>query len=197
VTHLPAPDRQPTAPQAGQHPTVDENARRFLADLESAYKAQAAQTPTAIRIQDPAIPSYKDGPRIGATPPADQPGTRRPPMTQRAVDLNTTILSSSVFAAVLGGAATGVMWASGHANPTVVAWVCGCAVAVPAAFTLPVLALKGFMKSAKEVVQAAPPEVHQHFNGTVHQDNRQSHLHAQTAGLVAISRNELPTGRHS
>lgn len=185
MNHLPAPDNTPTAPQAGQ-PTVDDNARKFLADLESAYAAQRTQFPTHYR--DDTKP-----PAIGTAPPVPQPG--RPPMSQKAVDLNTTILSSSVLTAVLGGAATAVLWASGQANPTVIAWACGCAVAVPAALAIPVLALKSLMTSAKEVVQAAPPEHHHHYSGHVYQDNRQNHLHTDTRGLIAVTRNELPPAR--
>src|ERR1044072_6118336 len=35
-----------------------------------------AYQPTAVRIDDPAIPSYKDGPRAGDTPPLPQPDSR-------------------------------------------------------------------------------------------------------------------------
>lgn len=194
MNYLPAPDNTPTAPATGQ---ADRNAAiRDSADqLMAAVNEIAAQRPTAIRITDPSIPSWQDGPRIGTTPPADQPGARRPPMSQRAVDLNTTILSSSVLVAVIGGAASAFMWASGHADPTVIKWICVCAVAVPAALAIPVLALKGLMKSAKEVVQAAPPEIHQHYSGHVYQDNRQNHLHTDTRGIVAVTRNELPPAR--
>ena len=127
-------------------------------------------------------------PAIGAAPPVPQPG--RPPMSQRAVDLNTTILTSSVLATALGGAATGILWASGQADPTVIAWVCGCVVAVPVALTLPVLALKSLVKGAKEVVQAAPAPVHHHYNGNVTVDQRS--IHATTRGVIATTRNELP-----
>lgn len=190
------PDHQPTAPTAGQPTHIDQQRIDRIATAFSAA-LEEIDRPTAIRVTDPSIPSFKDGPRIGTTPPADQPGARRPPMSQKAVDLNTTILSSSVLVAVLGGAVTAFTWASGHANPTVIKWVCICAVAVPVAIAVPVLALKSLAKSAKEVVQAAPPEIHQHFNGHVHQDNRQNHLHTDTRGMVAITRNELPPASRS
>lgn len=179
----PAPHQPPTATPAG-HPETAAAAQAFLADIESIM----AQRPTSFRDESPVPP-------IGTTPPVtDQPGTRRPPMSQRAVDLNTTILSSSVLTAMLGGAATGVLWASGQANPTVIAWVCAGVVAAPAAIAVPVLALKGLMKSAKEVVAAAPPEIHQHYNGHVYQDQRSTHLHSHTRGVIAVTKNtpELP-----
>jgi len=181
------PDQQPTAPQAGQ-PTINDNARKFLADLESAYAAERTQIPTHYRDTSP-IPAY------GPTPPADQPGTRRPPMSQRAVDLNTTILSSSVLTATLGGAASLFMWASGHADPTVIKWVCACAVAIPAALAVPVLALKSLAKSAKEVAQAAPPTIHQHYSGPITQTT--TTINADSHGLIAITRPQLPPATHN
>jgi hypothetical protein len=189
VTRLPDP-QQPLAPQAGQ-PIPADAARRRAAQIAAAVDdVYAERQPTAIRIKDPAIPSWQEGPRIGTTPPADQPGTRRPPMSQRAVDLNTTLISTSVVITALGGAASAVLWASGHANPTVIGWVCACAVAVPAALAIPVLALKSLMKSAKEVVAAAPPEIHQHYSGPVTQTR--TTINADSHGLIAVTRPELP-----
>lgn len=173
MNRLPDP-QQPTF-QAGQ-PAINDQAALFLADVEDAFR-----TPTFHR-------DTSEVPTIGNTPPVAQPG--RAPMSQRAVDLNTTILTSSVLATALGGAATGVLWASGQADASVIAWVCGCVVAVPVALTLPVLALKSLMKSAKEVVQAAPAPVHHHYNGNVTVDQRS--LHTQTRGVIAHTRNQLP-----
>lgn len=192
MTRLPDP-QQPTAPQAGQ-PLPADIARRRAAQIAAAVDA-IYEPPTAIRITDPAIPSWQEGPRIGTTPPVtDQPGSRRPAMSQRAVDLNTTILSTSVVIASIGGAATGILWASHYANPTVIQWICGCAVAVPAALAVAALAFKGLMKSAKEVVQAAPPQINNHYSGPIYQDNRQQHLHTRNLGVIATTHNrpELP-----
>jgi hypothetical protein len=140
-------------------------------------EALAGEMRTSYRSNNPDVPSWQEGSRIGTAPPVQQPG--RAAMSQRAVDLNTTILSSSVLVAVLGGAASAFMWASGHANPTVIKWICVCAVAVPVVLAIPVLALKGLMKSAKEVVQAAPAEIHHHYNGDV--DQRE--IHSRTSGV--------------
>lgn len=192
---------QPTATTAGQpHPTDRTELLKLAGEVDDALaQAIAEETQrrqqTAIRVTDPDIPSWRDGARIGTTPPVtNQPGSRRPAMSQRAVDLNTTILSTSVVIASIGGAATGILWASHYANPTVIQWICGCAVAVPAAFAVAALAFKGLMKSAKQVVEAAPPTINQHYRGTVHQDNRQQHLHTRTTGVIAYTRNqpELP-----
>jgi hypothetical protein len=189
VNHLPGPSQQPTATPAGQH-THDDTTLRRAAQIAQAVDAVYEQ-PTAIRNTDPSIPSWQDGARIGTTPPVtDQPGTRRPPMSQKAVDLNTTLISTSVVITAIGGAASAILWASGHADPTVIAWICACAVAVPAALAVPILALKGLMKSAKEVVEAAPPQIHQHYNGNV--DQRATHVHTKTNGVISITRNELP-----
>lgn len=184
MNHLPGPAQQPHAPQAGQ-PTPDDPRIDRIAAAFSTALDQATATPT----------SYKDltpVPAIGTTPPVAQPG--RPPMSQRAVDLNTTILSTSVLTAALGGAASAVLWASGKADPQVIGWIVGGIVGLPAVLTLPVLTLKGLMKSAKQVAEAAPPVIHQHYTGSVYQDQRATTVTSDTTGLIAISRNtpELP-----
>lgn len=187
MNHLPGPPKQPHAPQAGQPtPAARDTIRRLIAAVD--------EIPTPTRYDNPNLPSHKDGSQIGDTPPVQQPG--RPSMSQKAVDLNTTLISTSVVIGMTGAAATGVLWGSGQANPTVIAWVCCCVVAVPAVIALPVLALKSLMKSAKEVVQAAPADHHHHYAGAnVHQDNRQNHLHTETRGVIATTRNELPPAR--
>lgn len=190
MTRLPDP-QQPTATPAGQ-PLTDIDQQRIdrIANAFSAALADMDQ-PTAIRIEDPDVPSWQDGPRIGTTPPVThQPGARRPAMSQRAVDLNTTLISTSVVIAVTGAAVSGVMLASAHANPTVIGWVCACIVAIPAALAIPVLALKSLAKTAKQVAEATPPEIHNHYNG--HIDQRSTHLHTKTAGVIAYTRNQTP-----
>lgn len=175
--------QQPHAPQARQ-PTltaVDEQRIDRIADAFSHALEQATVIPTSFKDETPV-------PAIGTAPPVAQPG--RPPMSQRAVDLNTTILTSSVFTAVLGGSATAVLWGSGHADPTVIAWICAGAVAVPAAIAVPVLALKSLMKSAKQAAEAAPPVIHQHYSGDVHQDQRQ--INTNNRAIVATIRNQIP-----
>jgi hypothetical protein len=177
VNHLPAPDNTPTAPAAGQATNqLTDAVIRAAVDNAIHQARRQGTTPEVV---------------IGTTPPVPQPG--RPAMSQKAVDLNTTILSISVVIGMTGLAATGVLVASGHANQTVIAWVCACVVAVPAALALPVLALKALMKSAKEVVQAAPPTIHNHYSGQITQTTNT--INADTRGLVAITRNELPPAR--
>lgn len=108
-------------------------------------------------------------------------------MSQRAVDRNTTILTSSFLTLAAGGAASAVLWTSGHANETVIAWICGGIVGVPVVLTLPVLALKGLMKSVKETAEAAPAPVTNHFHGPVHQDAR--NVTSTTQGIIANNHN--------
>ncbi|WP_331445849.1 hypothetical protein [Streptomyces xanthochromogenes] len=152
---------------AKPEPTDRAEVRKLVAAVEAAL---TEGRPTSYRSADPTVPSWADGPQIGTAPAVAQPG--RPAMSQRAVDLNTTLLSASVAIAAMGGAVAVVCWASRLANPVVIGWICACFVGVPAAIALPVLALKGLMKSAKEVVEAAPAEIHHHYSGPVHQDQR-------------------------
>lgn len=183
MNHLPAPHQQPTATKAGQ-PETAAAAQAFLADIESIM----ANSPKATSFRDPTpIPT------VGTTPPVtDQPGARRPAMSQRAVDLNTTLLSSSVVIGMTGAAGTGILWASGQASPTVIAWICAGIVAAPAVLSLPILALKSLAKSAKQVVEAAPPTVTNHYSGYV--DQRQVNVHTRTTGVIATTRTAIPQG---
>ncbi|MEU8469578.1 hypothetical protein AB0F30_16920 [Streptomyces sp. NPDC029006] len=180
MNRLPEPPaRQPHATQAGQ-PTPNDDARYRAAQIAAAVD-DIYEQPTSFR--DGTLPTTYT---IGLTPPVAQPG--RPPMSQRAVDLNTTILTSSVLTVSLGGAATGILWASGHADPTVV----GCIVAAPAALAIPILALSRLLKRAKETVEAAPPVIHQHYTGTVHQDTRT--VNSTNRGIWAHTRNQIQAG---
>jgi hypothetical protein len=147
------PDRPATAP-AGQ-PAPDparEQAQRFLAEIEDAMRA----TP------------HHD------TSPVAQPG--RPPMSQKAVDASTMMLSGGAATFLVGGTASLVMVASGHADPTV------CAIVMGAPAVL-VLALSRFLKHAKAAVEAAPPVIQQTYTGPVTQDSRT--VHTDTRGLWA------------
>lgn len=184
MTRLPD-HHQPHAPQAGQTTLTATDEQRIdrIADAFNQALEEATKVPTFYKDPSPV-------PTIGTAPPVAQPG--RPPMSKAASDVSGVLIASSLPIFALGAAATGILWGSGQADPTVIAWICGGVVALPAAIALPVLALKGLMKSAKEVVQAAPPTIHQHYNGPIHQDNRQNHLHTDTRGVIAINRNELP-----
>lgn len=164
---------QPTAAAAG-HPRVDDQAQQLIAAVNAALT-----TPTRYRDETPV-------PTVGTAPPIPQPG--RPPMSQRATDASALMLSGGLASLPIGAAATGVLWASGNADPVVIAIIC-------AAPTTLVLALSRLMKRAKETAAAAAPaEHHHHYNATVLQDHRQ--VNTQTRGVWAKTHNQLPPGRN-
>ena len=158
MTVLPEP---PAAPAAGQ-------AANPLTDSVVSAAVEHALQQTFHRDDSP-IPS------VGTAPPVPQPG--RPPMSSKAVDDSVRMLSASVVIAVTGGSTTAVLWASGYANPTVVALVFGAPTAL-------VLALGRLAKRAKDVL---PDEHHHHYTGTVYQDQR--NVHTSTRGVWAKTSN--------
>lgn len=154
------PDRTPTAPAAGQTTPTQadrDTIRRLMAAVDE------IEQPTSVRVDDPTVPSWRDGARIGTAPPVPQPG--RPPMSQGATDASALMLSGGVASVLVGGAVSLVMFTSGHADPV----VCGIVFGSPAALAL---AASRLLKRAKQVAEAAPPEIHNHYNGPVHQDQR-------------------------
>lgn len=163
--HLPEPE--PTALAAGQaYPTSLDlaEAARLLAALD--------ELPTAHRDMTPLPP-------IGNAEPVPQPG--RPPMSQKATDISTMMLTAGVATVPPGLIAIGVLLASGQANPTVVAWIC----AAPAAVAIPILAVARLIRRGKE---AAPDVHHHHYAGPVTQDQR--HVHTSTRGVWAKTTNQ-------
>ncbi|SDL28209.1 hypothetical protein [Streptomyces indicus] len=99
-------------------------------------------------------------PTVGDTPPVAQPG--RPPMSQRATDASTLMLSGGVASVLVGGAVSLVMWTSGEANSVVVGIVFG-------APTTLLLALGRVLRRAG---QSMPDEHHHHhYEGLVHQEH--------------------------
>jgi hypothetical protein len=135
-----------------------------LTDEEAAVEARRIITEFATNYRD-----HAPVPAVGSALPVPQPG--RPPMSQRATDASALMLSGSVFTVALGGSATAVLWASGHADPAVVATVFGA----PAFL---VLALARLMRRAKD---AAPDVTINNYNGTVHQQT----THSSTRGVWA------------
>jgi hypothetical protein len=171
------PDPQQPATTAGQ-PDIDHQADQLMAAVDQAIREGHPYTgPTSFRDNTPL-------PVIGDTPPVPQPG--RPPMSQRAADISGVMVASSVPTLAIGTAATGILWASGHADPAVIGMIC----TLPAAVAVPILALARVLRRAKETVEAAPPVHHHHYNGPVHQDHRS--INTQTRGVWATTRNELP-----
>jgi hypothetical protein len=135
---------------------AEARARRIIADFATSYRDQ---TP---------LPPYGDA------PPVPQPG--RPPMSSKAVDDTARMLGASVLVAISGGSTSAILWASGYANPTVVALVFGAPTALA-------LAIGRVMKRAKE---AAPDVHHHHYSGHVDQRTVQT----KTTGLIARTNNQ-------
>ncbi|MGW9401451.1 hypothetical protein [Streptomyces sp. NPDC055642] len=134
MTTLPEPT--PTAPAAGQ-----------------------AATPLSDAVIRAAVENaIHESRRESTAPPVAQPG--RPPMSSKAVDDTARMIGASVVIATTGGATTAVLWASGYANPTVVALVFG-------APTVLVLAISRLLRTARP-----DPDVHNHYEGPVYQDQR-------------------------
>ena len=179
MTRLPDP-QQPTAPQAGQPLThADQQRIDRIAEAFSAALDEATATPTAYRDHTPV-------PAIGTAQPVPQPGI--PPMSQRATDIGRLIMYGSWATVPPGLIAIGIMVASERANPTIIGMIC----AAPAVLAVPILAIARLLRGAREVVAAAPPEIHQHYSGYV--DQRSTHQNTQTRGVIAVTKNtpELP-----
>lgn len=111
---------------------------------------------------------------VGTAPPVAQPG--RPPMSQRAVDASTIMLSASAATIPPGAIAVGVMLASGYADPIVIGMIC----AAPAAVAVPIIALARLLRGSRP-----EPEVHHHYEGTVHQQT----VHSSNRGVWAKTDN--------
>ncbi|MGW2831334.1 hypothetical protein [Streptomyces sp. NPDC001286] len=135
-----------------------DEARRIIAD---AYRP-APETPTAYRDNSP-VPAY------GTTPPVAQDG--RPPMSQGATDASVLMLAGATATTMVGGTAAVLMYVSQFADPL----VCGLVFGAPTAL---VLALARLVKRAQPA-----PDVHHHYTGPVHQDQRT--VHTRTTGVWA------------
>ncbi|WP_042404406.1 hypothetical protein [Streptacidiphilus carbonis] len=151
---------------------------------------EAQQEAEAIRLiaegysdNAPVATFYRDVspvPAIGHTPPVQQIG--RAPMSQRATDLSGVMLSAGLASVPISGGVSLVLWTVGQINPEVVGMICVAPVAA-------LYALSRVLKGAKEVVEAAPPVIHQHYQGTVIQDHREVTTH--TRGVIARTNNRF------
>ena len=154
------PDRAPTdVGQPTSNPLTD-------SVIEAAVRDAIHQT------------SHRDDtplPAVGTTPPVPQPG--RPPMSQGATDVSVVMLSAGATSLLVGGGVSLVMLTSGYADPT----VCGIVFGAPAVLTL---AVGRLLKRAKGVL---PPDIHNHFSGTIHQDQRD--IHTKNIGVWARTNN--------
>ncbi|MDH6544959.1 hypothetical protein [Streptomyces sp. SPB4] len=146
-------------------------ARRLI---EDAYRP-ALTLPTTYRDTSPI-------PAIGSNPPVAQPG--RPPMSQRATDASTLMLTAGIASPLLGGSLSLVLWTAGHLDPLTVALICGAPAAILGA-------LSRVLKSAKSAIAATPTEHHHHYNGPVIQEHRNITSTSTTRGLVARTNNDI------
>ncbi|WP_405671514.1 hypothetical protein [Streptomyces sp. NBC_01530] len=142
-----------------------------MSDAEAATEARRiiadAYRPTAYRDDTP-VPVHGD------TPPVAQPG--RPPMSQGATDASVLMLAGGTATAMVGGTAAVLMYVSQFADPL----VCGLVFGTPTAL---VLALARLATKAKPA-----PDIHQHYTGPVHQDQR--NVHTTTRGVWAKTHNQ-------
>ncbi|MFF0170239.1 hypothetical protein [Streptomyces prasinus] len=162
------------------HP--DRPAGRALSEAQE--KAEAARLIAECYSDNaPVATFYKDVspvPTTGSAPPVQQPG--RAPMSQRATDISGIMLSAGLASVPISGGISLVMWTVGHVDPVTVGIVC----VAPVAF---LGALSRVFKNVKAVAEAAPPVIHQHYEGTVIQDNTEINTH--TRGVIARTRNHF------
>ncbi|MBX7471257.1 hypothetical protein K1Y80_34935 [Streptomyces sp. MAG02] len=143
--------------------------------IAEGYSQTSHTAPVATFYKDP-IPA----PAVGTAPPERQPG--RAPMSQRATDISGIMLSAGLASVPISGGISLVLWTVGHVDPVVVGIIC----VAPVAF---LGALSRVFKSAKAVVEAAPPVIHQHYEGTVIQDNTE--VTTTTRGVIARTTNRF------
>jgi len=113
---------------------------------------------------------------IGSASPVAQPG--RPAMSQRATDASVMMITAGFLSLCVGIAGSAVLYFSGTANPVVVGLLCA---APPAAF----LSVRGLMKGLKRLI---PDQIHNHYEGTVYQDQR--NVRTSTRGVWAKTNNQ-------
>jgi hypothetical protein len=149
---------EPAAPLSEE--AAKDEAQRLIAD---------AYAPTSFRINDPAIPSWEDGSRVGTTPPVPQPDSRIVPRWA----LGLAVGSIGVGAGSVGlGCA---IWLASKGLSSVIHSLASVtlpgvlAVAVPfAGAAMLATAIGGMISKAKK---AALPDVHV-YNGPVRQETR-------------------------
>ncbi|MCX5522605.1 hypothetical protein OG342_06970 [Streptomyces bobili] len=156
MQQLPEP---PAAPAAGQNHNLSDSVLQAAVDHVIEEAKRHDSTPQVV---------------IGTAPPVPQPG--RPPMSQRAVDASTIMLSASAATIPPGAITIGVMLASGYADPIVIGMIC----AAPAAVAVPIIALARLLRGARPA-----GDIHHHYEGTVHQQT----VHSSNRGVWAKTDN--------
>lgn len=165
---------QPTEPTDADR----EQAVRWLAALDEI----TAEKPTAIRVDDPTIPSWEDGARIGESAPVPQPDSRIVPAWAAGI----AVASIGVGAGVTGIGCGAWLVLQGLASVTLYGVL---AVTLPlAGVAMVITAIGGLASRVKKVVEAIPAEQHHHYAGPVTQDSRQ--ISTKTTGVFAKTRNQ-------
>ncbi|MER8004780.1 hypothetical protein [Streptomyces sp. NPDC094149] len=147
---------EPTAPLSEE--AAKDEAERLI---------RAAYQPTAVRIDDPAIPSYKDGPRIGDTAPVAQPDSRLVPqwalglaVGSVGVGAGVTFIGCGVWLACKGLASVVHSLSTVTLNGVLL-------VTLPiAGLAMAVTAIGGAVSKARK---AAKSEVHHHHGPEYHE----------------------------
>jgi hypothetical protein len=137
---------------------AEQEARRLIHD---------AYQPTAVRIDDPTIPSYKDGPRVGTTAPVPQPDARIVPQWA----LGLAVASVGVGAGSTGLGCAAWLFFRGLSMVSVpslerFAWI---VIAPFAGAAMLFTAIGGLVSKAKRAT--VPEEHHHHYTGPVQQEH--------------------------
>ncbi|MFC7871984.1 hypothetical protein ACFUS2_12660 [[Kitasatospora] papulosa] len=154
---------------------AEAEAARLIAE---GYSQTSSVTPAASFYKAPT--PAPTAPTIGTAPPQAQPG--RTPMSQRATDASVLMLAGGGAVSMVSVSAGILMYLSQYADPV----ACGVVLGAP---TVGFLALCRLARRAKEVVEAAPSVVHNHYKGTVVQDNTEINTH--TRGVIARTTNRF------
>jgi hypothetical protein len=125
------------------------------AETEAHRLIAEAYTPTSYR--NDSLPATST---IGTTPPVPQPGI--PPMSSKAVDDAVRMLSAGIASLPIGGMTALILHVLGTVDPEQLA----IGAAAP---TVLVLAVTRLLRRFRDVI---PPEIHNHYEGPVYQDQR-------------------------
>ena len=163
------PEPKPTAPAAGQatrDAIIDQAADQMLAALNAAIAREKQQT----SYNDPDLPSHKNGPQIGTTPPVPQPDSRIVPPWALGLAVGSIGVGAGITGLGCGIwlACKGLSSVIHSLSTVTLAGVLTVAIPFAGAAML-ATAIGGAISKAR---QAAPPQEHNYYNGTVNQDRR-------------------------
>jgi hypothetical protein len=142
----------------------------------TAPAAGQATNPLADAVIQAAIDNAIHEARRLDTAPARKP--ERPAMSSKATDDSVRMLCFGGMTLLTCGGVSLVMVASEAADPTAIGMFFGGGAVLA-------LAIARLLRRAGQVV---PPEIHNHYSGTVHQDQR--HTHTSTRGVWVNTNNQ-------